>query len=149
MGSVLAVSTSREVIDVAVWIASRDDSVLCVRPHGIKVFFLPGGLVESGETPRVAAVREVREEVGHVIVASELRDLGSVQAPAVGRPGVDVRLHCFAGSATPAALHAEPGEIAEIRWLGPQEATLIAPPVLKALYRFGGAAWASIELRAD
>lgn len=83
-----------------------------------------------------------------MIVASELRDLGSIEAPAVGRPGVDVRLHCLAGSTTPAVLHAEPGEIAEIRCIGPQEEALIAPPVQKALSRFGGTAWASIQLPA-
>lgn len=132
------VSPSREVIDVAVWIMRREDSVLCVRPQRTKMFFLPGGLVECGETPREAVVREVREEVGYELAPSELRHLGSVVAPAVGRPGVDVRLYCFAGGMAPAAMRAELGEIAEIRWIARQDEAVIAPAVREALGLFGG-----------
>lgn len=56
---------------------------------------LPAGGIESGETPREAAARELAEEVG--LVAEELIDLGMVY-PSVG--STDERCHIFAGKST-------------------------------------------------
>lgn len=51
----------------------HDGKLLCVRlrdPHtSVSRLFVPGGKVESGETPREAAEREVLEETGYVVLA--------------------------------------------------------------------------------
>lgn len=55
-----------------VWVQTRtDDGVY----HGLLEF--PGGGVEPGETPLVAAVREVEEEVGVKISAADGRFMGT------------------------------------------------------------------------
>jgi len=75
---------------------------LLVRPlDGSPVWVLPKGHIEAGETPAVAAVREVREEAGVVARLSqpEAPPLGVVAYTARGQP---VRCAFYA-----------------LRWLGP------------------------------
>jgi 8-oxo-dGTP diphosphatase len=42
----------------------RNDRVLLVQPSYKQHWDIPGGIVETGETPRQAAAREVKEELG-------------------------------------------------------------------------------------
>lgn len=71
-------------IDVGDWInvvpLTADDEVLFVRQYrfGTESFTLeiPGGMCDPGESPREAALRELREETGYR--AGELVDLGFV-----------------------------------------------------------------------
>lgn len=55
-----------------VWVQRREDDG---RFHGLQE--LPGGGVEPGETPLIAAVREVEEEVGITISPAEGRFMGT------------------------------------------------------------------------
>jgi len=48
----------------AVALYDANGRVLVVKAHYKKYWSLPGGIVDAGETPRQAAVRETREEVG-------------------------------------------------------------------------------------
>lgn len=47
--------------------------VLVVKAHYKKYWSFPGGIVDAGETPRQAAVRETREEVGLPVDIERLR----------------------------------------------------------------------------
>jgi 8-oxo-dGTP pyrophosphatase MutT (NUDIX family) len=61
----------------AVMIAHTANGVLLVSSRVRKVWELPGGLIDRGESARAAAIRELREESG--CVALETRWLGMVE----------------------------------------------------------------------
>ncbi len=54
-----------------VWTQKREDDGIY---HGLQEF--PGGGIEAGETPLIAAAREVEEEVGIVVKATEAISMG-------------------------------------------------------------------------
>lgn len=60
-----------------------NDRVLLVKPTYNEVWHLPGGVVENGESPADAAVREVREELGLEVVAGCM--LGACSALTIAR----------------------------------------------------------------
>lgn len=68
-----------------------------MRPHQVEAYFLPGGLVEAGETLAEAAAREAREEIGVHIHPADLRPAVVITAPAHGRPGVTVVMAVHVG----------------------------------------------------
>jgi 8-oxo-dGTP diphosphatase len=72
----------------------RDRRVLMVRPTYKDFWDLPGGYVEVGESPRSAAVREVREELG---IKVEISGLLVVDWAPTGSEG-DKILFIFLGS---------------------------------------------------
>lgn len=100
---------------VSTWTALDEGRMLVVRPHGVPVWFLPGGLVEPGESLREAAAREAAEEVGVSIDPASLRPWTVVSAPAHGRPGTTavIAVHVGLYSGHVRAL----GEIAEVAWI--------------------------------
>jgi 8-oxo-dGTP pyrophosphatase MutT (NUDIX family) len=113
--------------------------LLTVRKRGTAMFMLPGGKLEPGETPVDCAVREAAEEVGLVLAAADLVELGDWTAPAANEPGALVRSTVFVapgGAGTPRPQ----GEIEELRWQpidagGHDVAPLLLEHVLPALRR--------------
>lgn len=100
---------------VSVTLLNDSGELLIVRKRGTRVFMLPGGKVEAGETSADAAVREVAEEVGISLDPSQVRLLGTWTAAAANEPGLIIGSDVFT-----APFIGEPvasGEIEEIRWL--------------------------------
>lgn len=91
--------------------------VLTVRKHGTRVFMLPGGKPELGETADATAAREFTEELGVVMSAAHLRFLGEFRAPAANEAGFDVVAavfeHPFVSGVRVSA------EIDELAWVDP------------------------------
>lgn len=94
----------------------RNDAgdVFTVRKRGTDRFMLVGGKPEAGEDATQCAVREVFEETGLHISASDLKLLGQFDAPAANEPGRRIHSTVFlCPGYTPTSGAAE---IAEVRW---------------------------------
>jgi 8-oxo-dGTP diphosphatase len=87
-------------------ICRREDQILYVRKPKSK-WTLPGGKVESHETPSQAAERELREETG--LILGELAYVSRFQ-------GGEVEHHVFEVSVNFIATPAPNNEIADCRW---------------------------------
>jgi 8-oxo-dGTP diphosphatase len=108
----------------------RDDlgRVLLVKPTYKEGWFLPGGVIEAGESPLAACVRECEEELGLV---PRLDGLVCVDwGPP--RDGVDaVNIFVFAGTITTAqvaAVRLPPDELSGHVLIAPEKVADLAPP---------------------
>ncbi len=118
------------------WVCVRDRRLLVVRTAGLDAFFIPGGTPEPGETLAETAVREVAEETGIRLRASELVPYTEIFAPAYGRPGLTVRLVCFTAPSDETPVPAN--EIAEIAWFTAADAARCAPAIQQLIARLAG-----------
>jgi ADP-ribose pyrophosphatase YjhB (NUDIX family) len=120
----------------------RDGKVLLAargKPPMERLFSLPGGLVDPGESLGEAALRELREEVG---VEAELLGFVApvevIERDAEGR----VRVHVVIAAHAAAWVSGEPQtgpEAREIRWVGEPDMTALSTtpgliPVLEAAF---------------
>ncbi|AIT61659.1 NUDIX hydrolase [Corynebacterium doosanense] len=103
--------------------------VLTVRKRGTELFMFPGGKPEPGETMPMAAVREVREELGIDLGIDSLTMLGTFTSAAANEPGETVEATVFTH---PSMLIDGPSaEIEEIRWVLPNGSAAGLAPLLR------------------
>jgi len=122
--------------DTAVVIV-RDEAgrVLLVRQvYGYKFFGLPGGVVDPGETPAQAAVREALEETGLAVTVGERLAVDELVYPT----GEHYRAHSFAATTIEGeAAVQDPAEISLVGWYDladlPEPLTPSATAVLQRL----------------
>jgi 8-oxo-dGTP pyrophosphatase MutT (NUDIX family) len=106
---------------VAAVVVDAQGRALVVRKRGTTAFMQPGGKIDPGESAPDAVIRELGEELGVTVTASEVTALGRYVADAANEPGHVVDAELFTVS-----LRDEPraaAEIEELRWLDPA-----APP---------------------
>jgi mutator protein MutT len=73
----------------------KDRKVLVERSAGKEYFIHPGGKLEPGETPKQAAVRELKEELQIDVREEDLEPFDKNIAPAANSPEVDVHMDVF------------------------------------------------------
>ncbi|PCE14427.1 NUDIX hydrolase [Microbacterium sp. SZ1] len=102
-------------------ILDRDGRVLVVRKHGTTRFMQPGGKPEAGETPAQTLIRELHEELGLRLADADLAPLGRFVSAAANEPGHRVIADAFAVDIAHADVTVQ-AELAELRWITPQDA---------------------------
>ncbi|PYI68984.1 NUDIX hydrolase [Arthrobacter livingstonensis] len=107
----------------AVCVYDRDGRLLTVRKSGTAKFMHPGGKPEPGESAAEAGSRELAEEVGIQVAASDLVLMGVWTGTAANESNTDIEATVFTapGSWAPAGIEAA-AEIAELRWMDPARA---------------------------
>lgn len=78
------------------------------------LFDIPSGHIEQGETPRIAAVREVLEEIGVEITINDLEFVHVASRMGIDRERIDFYFKASRWTGTP--FNAEPDKCTEIRW---------------------------------
>lgn len=112
----------------------RDGLLLAIRrAEGIRAggaWCFPGGAIEPGESIEAALVREIREELG--VAIEPRRELWRWK-----RPDGSLLLYWWlAELATEAgAIVPDPAEVAEVRWVSPEEFACLEP-VLESNLQF-------------
>lgn len=110
----------------AALVLDNSGQTLLVRKQGTTAFQQPGGKPDDGETPRMALIRELAEEIGLTVDADALTPLGRFAAPAANEPGHRVVADVFLLRLTCPEQVQAAAEIAEIRWIDPQAPGQIA-----------------------
>jgi 8-oxo-dGTP pyrophosphatase MutT (NUDIX family) len=100
------------VIDTMAWVHLANGRILCARPRGKDVFYVPGGKREGTESDLQTLLREIAEELTVALRPGTVRHAGTYQADYPD--GTVVRMSCYTGeySGTLAAS----SEIDELAW---------------------------------
>ncbi|WP_042397659.1 NUDIX hydrolase [Streptacidiphilus carbonis] len=124
------VAGGRDTVAAAVLFFDEQGRVLLVDPVYKPGWEFPGGVVEDGESPRSAAVREVAEELGLAVPASRLRPLLTDWEPHRGPRSGGLRL-VFDGGGLSAEQQAQlalpEDELRDWRFMAREEWTALLP----------------------
>jgi 8-oxo-dGTP diphosphatase len=87
------------LIDTVAWVRVEHGRILCARPRGKDIFYIPGGKREGGESDLQALLREITEELSVTLLPQTVRHVGTYEADEHGgRPGgAVVRMSCYTG----------------------------------------------------
>jgi 8-oxo-dGTP diphosphatase len=95
------------VIDTVAWVRLEGGRILCARPRGKDVFYIPGGKREGAETDLQTLLREIAEELTVALLSETVQHVGTYEAG-------QVRLACYSadyqGTLEPSS------EIDELAW---------------------------------
>ena len=87
---------AREILKVGLAVV-EGRRLMLVRKRGLGPLILSGGKPEAGEDDAAALAREIREELGCGVVASNLSRVGDFTAPAAGQPGASFTVRLYRG----------------------------------------------------
>ena len=122
------------LIDTVAWVRVEDGWILCARPRGKDVFYVPGGKREDMESDLETLLREIKEELMVLLDPKTVAHAGTYEAGEPGLPdGTVVRMACYTaeyqGDLMPSS------EIEEIAWFSYADRDLV-PPVDQMLFDY-------------
>ena len=116
------------LLDTVAWVRTVDGRILCARPRGKDVFYIPGGKREPGESDRQTLLREIAEELTVELLPATVAPVGVYEAV---DGTVVVRMSCY--RADYRGTLAASSEIAELAWFGYRDRPRV-PPVDQLLF---------------
>ncbi|KIA62777.1 NUDIX hydrolase [Nocardia vulneris] len=123
--------TDERLIDTVAWVRIEDGRILCARPRGKDVFYIPGGKREGGETDLQTLLREIEEELTVALLPETVAHVGTYEAVHGPEAGLVVRMSCY--TADYRGTLAVSSEIEEMAWFGYADRALV-PPVDQLLF---------------
>ena len=89
-------------VDTVAWVRLENGRILCARPRGKDVFYVPGGKREAAESDLQTLLREITEELAVTLLRGTVTHVGTYEAEQAGRRGgadelLRRRLHRDAG----------------------------------------------------
>ncbi|MET7770660.1 NUDIX domain-containing protein [Nocardia sp. NPDC005366] len=120
------------LIDTVAWVRIEDGRILCARPRGKDIFYIPGGKREGAETDLQTLLREIDEELTVALRPETVAHVGTYEAAAhEPADGVVVRMSCY--TADYSGVLAASSEIEEVAWFAYADRPLV-PPVDQLLF---------------
>jgi 8-oxo-dGTP pyrophosphatase MutT (NUDIX family) len=106
------------LIDTVAWVRVENGLILCARPRGKDVFYIPGGKREGTESDLQTLLREITEELTVMLIPETVRHAASYEAeqPGAHPEGAVVRMSCY--TADYRGVLAPSSEIDELAWFG-------------------------------
>jgi 8-oxo-dGTP diphosphatase len=117
------------MIDTVAWVHLQGGRILCARPRGKDIFYIPGGKREGAESDLQTLRREITEELTVTLHPATVTHVGTYQAS--GPDGIVVRMSCYTGDYT-GTLTAS-SEIGELAWFCYADRPRV-PPVDQRLF---------------
>lgn len=115
-------------IDTVAWVRVENGRILCARPRGKDVFYIPGGKREPGESDLQTLLREVEEELTVHLLAETVDHVGVYEAV---HGAVQVRMSCY--TAAYRGWLTASSEIEALAWFGYADRVRV-PPVDQLLF---------------
>ena len=82
------------LIDTVAWVRAENGRILCARPRGKDIFYIPGGKREGPESDLQALLREIAEELAVTLLPGTVQACGHVRGGTARRPSRrDCRAH--------------------------------------------------------
>jgi len=116
-------------VDTVAWVRLENGRILCARPRGKDIFYIPGGKREGAESDLQTLLREISEELTVELRPETVAHVGTYEAGQAD--GAVVRMSCYSGDYT-GTLTAS-SEIDELAWFCYADRPRV-PPVDRLLF---------------
>ena len=112
---------------------NQANEILVLEPTYKENWEIPGGIVEANESPRAAALRDTREEIG-IELADEALRLAAIEYMAAGEQKTEALMFIFNGGVLSeeqiSRISIDGHEIRSCRFLAPDPAVQLLGPIL-------------------
>jgi len=121
------------MVDTVAWVRVENGRILCARPRGKDVFYIPGGKREGAESDLQVLLREISEELAVALRPETVRYVATYEAaqPDGQLDGEEVRMSCY--TADYSGTLAASSEIDELAWFRYADRPRV-PPVDQMLF---------------